>query len=453
MVATASSSPSWRGLMASVPSVKIRDEVAVCTAMQRLLGPDRELCDFTFIVGEGKERLPAVRSVVAVRSAPLRAMLFDDKFKHCKQELELSQWSPRAFNHMLEFLHCGATNVDAGTVLELLQLADFFQINELKVHCKAFLAEKLSIDTVATLLVEAGRFNEEQLRDRCKDFFLASARVVFRTEAFRALPEEVLCEVLTEDDLIAEEWEVYQAVKVWAEAQENPKQAALVPLRCVRLELLSGEQLRLVLADGLMPEGALLDAALDKLDCKETPKKRRNTMCFLFCFDQSTKGNDVQLSDDRQCATFGRDCCVLGDRPLPEFCRAYWEVVIPSGSNPYVGVAHRERINVEQNMGMGGGIAFRCISTNQKWNEGSYRYFGRTGSLGDHVGVLVDLPARLISFYLNGEPLGVAFDDLDPSKQYWPCVSHSYGDIRLVPDPRVPACQQQEDVALLAVPQ
>mmetsp|Transcript_69236 Transcript_69236/g.135897 ORF Transcript_69236/g.135897 Transcript_69236/m.135897 type:complete len:91 (+) Transcript_69236:1-273(+) len=89
-------------------------------------------------------------------------------------------------------------------------------------------------------------------------------------------------------------------------------------------------------------------------------------------------------------------------------------------------------------MGSGGGIAFRGIGGNEKWKECSHFEYGRRLSRGDRVGVLVDLPARSISFYLNGEPLGVAFKDLDPSKRYWPCVSNNAGEMRLVPSPRLP---------------
>lgn len=464
-------------------TASIRDDTAVRFAMQRLLSCDRELCDFTFVVGEQRERLPAVRAVVAVRSAPLRAMLFDDKFQLCERELELPQWNPRAFMHLLEFLHSGAADVDAGTVLELMQLADFFQIDELKGHCKAFLAENLSAETVATLLAEAVRFNDEQLRSKCKEFFLANARVALQSPAFCQLPQEILVELLGDNALNADEWGVYQAVKLWVGAQQRQKRLthgsasarsfssdagctedeavvaaaaadtgsvgtlplaasaatlAAGPLRCVRLGQLTVEQLRAVRADGLVADAPLLDAALNKLDGREAPEGRRRTVCFSFRFDGAAKGDGVSLTEDRQMATFGKDNCVLGDALLPDFGQAYWEVLVSSGTNAYVGIARRERIDVQRNMGSGGGIAFRGIGGNEKWKECSHFEYGRRLQRGDRVGVLVDLPARSVSFYMNGEPLGVAFDNLDPAKRYWPCVSNNAGEMRLVPSPRLP---------------
>lgn len=465
----------------------IRVESAVCSALKRLLNEDKELCDFTFVVGEQRERLPAVRAVVAVRSAPLRAMLFDDKFRLCERELELPLWTPSAFAHFLEFLHAGTADVDAGTVLELMQLADFFQIDELKTHCKAFLAENLSAETVATLLVEAVRFNDEQLRSKCKEFFLANARVALQSPAFCSLPEDILVELLGDNALNADEWGVYQAVKLWAGAQQRQRrllehsgsatrcpieaggasaeeeavlaaaagddlamasgpsarnaeaaELAAGPLLCVRLGQLTVEQLQAVRADGLVSEAPLLDAALNKLDGREAPEGRRRTVCFTFRFDSAAKGDGVTLTEDRQMATFGKDNCVLGDNLLPDFGQAYWEVVVSSGTNAYVGIARRERIDVQRNMGSGGGIAFRGIGGNEKWKECSHFEYGRRLQRGDRVGVLVDIPARTVSFYMNGEPLGVAFDNLDPGKRYWPCVSNNAGEMRLVASPKLP---------------
>lgn len=408
-------------------------------------------------------------------------MLFNEKFQLCEGELELPSWTPKAFSHLLEFLHCGAADVECGTVLELMQLADYFQVDELKAHCKGFLSENLSAETVATLLAEAVRFNDDQLRAKCKEFFLANARVALQSSAFCDLPEEILMELLSDNALNLDEWGVYQAVKLWASAHQrqphrlkcgglfsarscaseaDEDEAAMVaaaadetflapppqpthllaagPLRCVRLGQLSVDQLRAVRADGLVPESLLLDAALSKLDNRDTPAGRRSTVSFSFRFDNQAKGDGVTLTEDRQMATFVKDNCVLGDQLLPDFGQAYWEVLVSSGTNAYVGIARRERVDLQRNMGSGGGIAFRGIGGNEKWKECSHFDYGRRLQRGDRVGVLVDLPARSVSFYLNGEPLGVAFDNLDPMKRYWPCVSNNAGEMRLVPSPRLP---------------
>jgi len=454
-------------------TASIRDERAVCSALQRLLGPDQELCDFTFIIGDQRERLRAVRAIVAVRSAPLRAMLFDDKFNNAKRELELPQWGAKAFRHMLEFLHTGVAEADAESVLELLQLADYFHIDELKNHCHTFLADNISADTVSTILAEATRFNDEEMRTKCKEFFLANARFILPSPSFNVLPAPLVCELLNDNALNSDEWGVYQAVKSWVasqpphiqsqylaknrclcdscvedeaaivEAAAEPRPSSVMvggsdPVACVRLSQLTVEQLHTVREDGLISEGALLDAALVKLDGRQPTNNRRRTFCFNFRFDEAGKGDGVALTEDRHVATFSKDNCVVGDKLLPDFGQAYFEVLVISGTNAYVGICRRERIDVQRNMGSGGGIAFRGIGGNEIWRECAHFEYGRRLSKGDRVGVLVDLPAHSVTFYMNGESLGVAFDNLDPTKRYWPCISNNGGEIRLVPNPRLP---------------
>merc|ERR1719189_2636714 len=97
------------------------------------------------------------------------------------------------------------------------------------------------------------------------------------------------------------------------------------PMCCVRLGQLSVDQLRAVRSDGLVADGPLLDAALNKLDGREAPEGRRRTVCFSFKFDGGAKGDGVTLNDSRLMASFGKDNCVLGDQLLPDFGQAYWE--------------------------------------------------------------------------------------------------------------------------------
>jgi len=299
---------------------------------------------------------------------------------------------------------------------------------------------------------------------------MVNARYAFESPAFGALPEPLLIELLSDDKLNVDEWSVYQAIKSWIEAQPKQRQrqgtfpapgdagvgapdtqgeaqassitslasAMPGPLQCVRLGQLCNDELRQVRNDGLISKDAMLDALFNKLDGHEPTDGRRRTVCLFFRFDASLRGEGVRLDEDGKVATFAKDNCVLGDQVIPGCGQVYWEVIVSSGTNAYVGIARKERIDVHRNMGSGGGIAFRGIGGNEKWKECSHFEYGRRIGRGDVVGVLVDLPARSIAFYLNGEPLGVAFDNLDNSKQYWPCFSNNAGEMRLTQSPKLP---------------
>jgi hypothetical protein len=61
----------------------------------------------------------------------------------------------------------------------------------------------------------------------------------------------------------------------------------------------------------------------------------------------------------------------------------------------------------------------------KKWHVSSDDY-GMPWRVGDVVGAAIDLDEGQISYYLNGEPMGIAFDDI-PLKEFYPAISLSTG--------------------------
>ncbi|KAG1334510.1 E3 ubiquitin-protein ligase RKP [Cocos nucifera] len=65
-----------------------------------------------------------------------------------------------------------------------------------------------------------------------------------------------------------------------------------------------------------------------------------------------------------------------------------------------------------------------------KWNKEPKSY-GQSWVVGDVIGCCIDLDADMISFYRNGESLGVAFDGvrkMEPGLGYYPAISLSEGE-------------------------
>lgn len=409
------------------------DTATLSLTLSRLLGPDRSLCDFTFLVGAQWERFPAVRAVVAAHSSPLKSMLFDENFDRRLDVLQVPEWSPEAFRAMLGYMHSGVVEANALVVPEVLQLADYFQLDGLKTHCRNFLSANLTSENAAVVLGIATQLGDQELHDACREFCLTHAEQVFNAGGFVALRQLELVDLLGDEDLNADEWCVYQAAIKWLDRPGVPDRAADELLSCVRLPLLTGEQLRAVREDGRVSEKLLLDATLCKLVGEPLPERSS-----AFAFDECAKGHSVRLSRDRKTASFDNSACALGNRAVKTSGQVYWEVLVLSGTNVYVGIAHRDTINLDTNMGMGKGIAFRGMWNGEPdaWIDSTRRAYGRPVQHGDRVGVLVDIPAHRISFYLNGEHLGVAFDSLSQSLVYWPCVGCQNGELRLLSGPR-----------------
>ena len=64
-----------------------------------------------------------------------------------------------------------------------------------------------------------------------------------------------------------------------------------------------------------------------------------------------------------------------------------------------------------------------------KWNKDRKEY-GKFWDIGDIIGVCIDMDKRTIEFFLNGEPLGIAFSNIPKGENiaYFPAVSLSRGE-------------------------
>jgi hypothetical protein len=85
--------------------------------------------------------------------------------------------------------------------------------------------------------------------------------------------------------------------------------------------------------------------------------------------------------------------------------------------------------------------------------------YGAKWSVQDVVTVMLDLDERTVSFMLNGSNFGIAFDDVDTSKMWYPavsCTSHQYGrfffggildKLRFCPEDYVPIpCENESEL-------
>eukprot|EP01052_Picozoa_sp_SAG31_P033282 SAG31_NODE_3739_length_3932_cov_3.343245_4_plen_245_part_00 len=102
--------------------------------LHKLLRPENaDICDVTFVVGRMRQRLPALRGILAVRSSFFRDLLYGD---HRNDKIiNLPDCPAEPFRRLLEYGHTGSTQLDAKHVIDLMMLADQFELPELKEMC------------------------------------------------------------------------------------------------------------------------------------------------------------------------------------------------------------------------------------------------------------------------------------------------------------------------------
>ncbi|KQJ99132.1 BTB/POZ and MATH domain-containing protein 1-like [Brachypodium distachyon] len=134
--------------------------------------------DVAFIV-DG-ETFHAHRAVLAARSPVFRAELFGSMAEATMPAITLHEIVPRTFEVMLWFIYTDALPGDkelSDSSIEMFQnllgAADRYALDRLKFICAQKLWEKVSVDTVSTILACAETYECPELKNRCIDLFVA----------------------------------------------------------------------------------------------------------------------------------------------------------------------------------------------------------------------------------------------------------------------------------------
>ena len=251
--------------------------LGLCETMGSLIDTP-ELCDVTFMVGreDDADAVHGVRAILAARSKVFRSMLFGEGWLEqsertgAMQKIEIPENGPEAFRAMMGYVHSGSVVFEPGTVMEVLQLADYFALDELKAGCGEYIAKTINTETAAVLLQTAHTFGEQQLVDKCVQYIEVHTDAVLASESFRdaALSPELLCQLLTSDALTCtSELALYRATVSWGRAYcaQHPgitlADAVAEPLRHVRLPLIPTSGLMgVVRPDNLVAVDLLLEA-------------------------------------------------------------------------------------------------------------------------------------------------------------------------------------------------
>ncbi|XP_047095167.1 BTB/POZ and MATH domain-containing protein 1-like [Lolium rigidum] len=133
--------------------------------------------DVSFIVDN--ETFPAHRAVLAARSPVFRAELFGSMAEATMSSITLHDITPATFKVILQFIYTDELpakddleDSSIEMIQNLLAAADCYALDRLKFICAQKLWDKVSVDTVATILACAETYNCHELKNKCIEFFV-----------------------------------------------------------------------------------------------------------------------------------------------------------------------------------------------------------------------------------------------------------------------------------------
>ncbi|XP_012282127.1 serine-enriched protein [Orussus abietinus] len=211
-----------------------------------------ELCDVTFLVGETKEPVCAVKAVLAARSRVFHQMLYPEKKKepppkenkirlilkrssepllnqqnaalqaqsYQHHTLTIKEFEPDVFRQLIEYIHTGCVTLQPRTLLGVMNAADYYGLDNLRQACSGFEESCITVDTVCALLASAEGYIQykgtKSLVQKVLEFVDANGNEVLNLGSFTLLPQHVVRLILGRGELQADEFTKFQAALMWS---------------------------------------------------------------------------------------------------------------------------------------------------------------------------------------------------------------------------------------------
>uniref|UniRef100_A0A1I7Z0T2 BTB domain-containing protein n=1 Tax=Steinernema glaseri TaxID=37863 RepID=A0A1I7Z0T2_9BILA len=201
--------------------------------------------DVTLLVEN--ESFPAHKLVLAARCEYFRAMFFHGMRESSKSKIELVDTPSVAFKALLTYIYTGKVtllDMELIDVVDLLGLANKYAHKELEHGIGLYLKGVLDSENLCLILTAATVYSIPELADMCLDRIDSTVERLFASEDFRYLQPESVKMIVARDSLCASESQVFQAVKVWVEANSHlPKAELKEVLQQVRLSEIGESEL------------------------------------------------------------------------------------------------------------------------------------------------------------------------------------------------------------------
>ncbi|XP_018016549.1 serine-enriched protein isoform X2 [Hyalella azteca] len=230
------------------------------TEDMKFLASMPELCDVTFLVGDTREPVCAVKAVLAARSRVFHKLLYaayspqkkkeattrENKIKmflkrssepllnlqgsgqpsrpgpqgNVHQTLIIEEFEPDVFRQLIEYIHTGCVTLQPRTLLGLMNAADYYGLDELRRACSGFVQCCINVDTVCALLASAERYIQykctKSMVQKVLEFVDEHGNEVLNLGSFTLLPQHVVRLIMAREELKADEFTKFQAGLMWS---------------------------------------------------------------------------------------------------------------------------------------------------------------------------------------------------------------------------------------------
>ena len=164
----------------------------------------------------------AHKYVLAASSAVFYAMFYGN-LADKNSVVHLSDTNDEYLEEFLRFLYTDECNLTADNAMSVLYLAKKYIVPSLAEKCIEFLDSIFSPENIFTILHKTVQLDEKKLEEKCWEFVELNTREVVASVEFTDIKQATLTDGLKRESLNVKEYDLYNAVLKWSEAECSRK--------------------------------------------------------------------------------------------------------------------------------------------------------------------------------------------------------------------------------------
>ncbi|KAJ5076960.1 pep-cterm sorting domain-containing protein [Anaeramoeba ignava] len=153
---------------------------------------------------------------------------------------------------ILNYFYSGKIEINLENAIQILIFSSKYLIDELIEICSNFIQKNFQIEFVVDVLKLSESMNFNQLLDFCYQFIFQNFEEFIKTSFFLELEENHLNSILSNDNISANEFDIFQSIIKWGKHKSNINQVPNV-IDKIRFIDFTKEQIENVLKEDLIP--------------------------------------------------------------------------------------------------------------------------------------------------------------------------------------------------------
>ncbi|KAL7293731.1 hypothetical protein TKK_0012801 [Trichogramma kaykai] len=143
--------------------------------------------------------IPAHKNILAVARPVFKAMFTHYMLENTENFVKIIDTTENILIEMLRFIYTGQIDaIEIDSIIELLAVADKYQIDNLKIKCGKMLCSDLSTENAVDILVAAHKYKEKFLEDKAIKFVTTHTQLLSDSEKMKKIDDTGLWVNLTQ---------------------------------------------------------------------------------------------------------------------------------------------------------------------------------------------------------------------------------------------------------------